>query len=146
LKTTILTVKLGGRLIIADPEKIDPAAGKEYAFEGRDITGEDEIEAGRRVAQDGLIGPNGMSDENAVFIHKGFTLIERQVTRWNQELSGAMLPITAANVRAAIPGVVAKRFAVEQLIGNLATQEELEAIRPKPTSATGSGDGPAPSV
>ena len=79
-------------------------------------------------------------------LHKGYTLLERLVTGWNQEAGGAALPVDRANIRALVPPSVARRFAVEQLFGRTPTQEELDAIKKPPTAPTPGGEGTAPSA
>jgi hypothetical protein len=137
MKTTYYAAKLGGRLVIVDGDKVDldSPAIKTFEFQHRDITGEDEIEAGRRASDAGLIAANGTADESALLTHKGYTLLERQLTGWNQLAGDSDMPISAANVRT-LPGVIARRFAVDQLFGRVATSEEVAAIAKKPTPPT----------
>lgn len=137
MNTTYYAAKLGGRLVIVDGNKVDldSPSVKTFEFQHRDITGEDEIEAGRRASDAGLIAANGTSDESALLTHKGYTLLERQLTEWNQVAGESKLPLSATNVRT-LPGVIARRFAVDQLFGRAATQDEVAAIAKKPTPLT----------
>ena len=138
MKTTYYTGKLGGRTTVLNPAEIDTgsSAVQKYEFEHREISGEDEIEAGRRATEAGLFAANGTADENAVLTHKGYTLVERMVTGWNQKNGDAALPIMAATVRT-LPGVVARRFAADQLFGAVPTQAEIDLISKKPEPHTG---------
>ena len=138
MKTTYYAGKLGGRWTIMDPDKVntDSPAIKMFEFDHREITGEDEIEAGRRVADAGLIAANGTADEGAVSMHKGYTLIERMATDWNQKAGDAPLPLNRPNVKT-LPGCIARQFAVDQLVGKVATQDEMDAILKKPQAPTG---------
>ncbi len=147
MKTTYYTARLGGLSVIVVPEKVnvESEAVRKIEIEHREIVGEDEIESGRRVAERGLIAINGAFDETAVLTEKGYVLIERMATGWNQKNGDAELPISGATVRT-LPGAVARRFAMDQLIGKAPTEAEIEAISPKSASATGNTQETEPSA
>jgi hypothetical protein len=146
----INTVTLGGKVrLISDDyiaaNDIDPAKVFTYEFDHDDCTAGNEIEAGRVVAQSGLI-VNGSADPRAVALSKGMSLAQQLIKGWDlKDANGQVLPLNAANV-ANLPADVLIEFGNRNLRG-VPTEGEWESLK-KPlrtngsNTETGAGDAP----